>query len=141
MGTFEHIISVSVIFNNALLHHLLAMTFIDLKNSFKSVLHSYIDDILEHISLPVEFHSYISSLYLELVGFIETKEWKTDPFPISRGGVFQGDTLSPLIFLVAFNPIIKGTQSLIFSGSCLLLPPPLTPGFSQKRFLCIHPLE
>jgi len=111
-GTFEHIFSVSAILDNALLHHLpLAMTFIDLKNAFGSVSHTYIDNILEHISLPVEFRSYISSLYSELIGFIETKEWKTDPFPIGRG-VFQGDTLSPLIFLVAFNPIIKVVQSL-----------------------------
>ena len=27
-------------------------------------------------------------------------------------GVFQGDTLSPLIFMVAFNPIINVTRSL-----------------------------
>ena len=75
-GTFEHIFSVSAILDNNLLHHLpLAMTFIDLKYAFGSVSHSYIDDILEHISLPVMFRSYISSLYSELVGFIETKEF------------------------------------------------------------------
>ena len=38
--------------------------------------------------------------------------------------IIQGDTLSPLIFLVAFNPIIKVVQSLPSSGFRLLLPPP-----------------
>ena len=53
-----------------------------------------IDDILvEQIFLPVEFHSYISSLYSELVSFIEIKEWKTNkPFsdyPRGGGGSFK----------------------------------------------------
>ena len=46
-------------------------------------------------------------------------------------GVFQGDTLSPLIFLVAFNPLIKGTVHHL-AGSVYSTHPPPTQGVSQK---------
>ena len=125
-GTFEHIFSVCTILDNAMQCHLpLSMTFIDLKKAFGSVSHHYIDDILEHIFLPCEFRSYTTCLYSELTGFIATKEWKTNTFPIRRG-VFQGDTLSPLIFLVASNPIIKVTQSRPSAAFHLHLPPSTT---------------
>ena len=109
-GTFEHIFSVSAILDNALLHQpSLAMTFINLKNSFGSVSHSYIDDILEHISLPVKFSSYMSSLYSEIVGFIETKEWKTALFQLAGGRGFQGDTCH---LLSSWWPLTPSSKAL-----------------------------
>lgn len=42
--------------------------------------------ILEHICLPCEVCTYVSSLYSQLNGFIATKEWRTNPFPIQWGG-------------------------------------------------------
>ena len=102
----------------------------------RSVSHHYIDDILEHICLPCEVRSYITSLYSELTGFIATKGWKTNTFPISRG-VFQGDTLSPFIFLVAFNPISKSPRADHQQGSVFifLLPLPLESSPKTTR-LC-----
>ena len=71
--------------------------------------------MLAHIRLPFEVRSYISSAYSQLTARVVTKNWSTPNFTISRG-VFQGDTLSPLIFLITFNPIIQLAQSLSTCG-------------------------
>ena len=127
-GTMEHIFSLSAIIDNARQNKLpLALTFIDLRNAFGSVSHTYIKDILEYVKLPNEVQFYVSTLYANLSAYIATKQWKTSCFKIGRG-VFQGDTLSPLIFLLAFNPIIQAIFKLE-SGFKLKLP---TPTCSEK---------
>ena len=99
----EHILSICSILDNAIQHGLpLAMSFLDLKNAFGSISHSLIHDILDYIKLPTEFVSYITKSYSHLSATIKTKNWCTPIFKIERG-VFQGDALSPLIFLAAFN--------------------------------------
>ena len=37
---------------------------------------------------------------------VETPSWRSDSFPFRRG-VFQGDPISPIIFLMVFNPILQ----------------------------------
>jgi hypothetical protein len=49
---------------------------------------------------------YIISLYGTLKGKVRTGEWVSESFEF-RKGVFQGDPLSPIIFLICFNPIIE----------------------------------
>ena len=121
-GTMEHIFSVSAIIQNAIERGLLlAMTFLDLANAFGSVSHELILDMLVHCKLSQEVISYITSLYSKLTAYVKTRKWSTDKFKIGRG-VFQGDTLSPLIFLIAFNPVIQLAQSLNTCGFCLRIP-------------------
>ncbi len=121
-GTMEHIFATSSIVQNAMHHGLpLSVTFLDLKNAFGSVSHQLIADMLDHVGVPVELRSYISSAYSQLTAYVACKKWSTSPFPIHRG-VFQGDTLSPLIFLIAFNPVIQLAQSLSTLGFRLILP-------------------
>ena len=120
-GTMEHIFSLSAIVDNARSNKLpLSLTFMDLRNAFGSVAHT--KDILNYVKLPNEVQSYVSSLYANLSAYIATKQWKTSCFSIGKG-VFQGDTLSPLIFLLAFNPIIQSIQNTR-TGYRLKLPPP-----------------
>ena len=59
----------------------------------------------------------------QLSARVVTKNWSTPSFPVSRG-VFQGDTLSPLIFLITFNRIIQLAQSLSTCGFQLKLSDP-----------------
>ena len=87
------------------------MTFLDLENAFESMSHEVILVMLSHCRLPQEITTYIADLYAKLIAYVKTKECFTDKFKIGRG-VFQGDTFSPLIFLIAFNPIIQLAQSL-----------------------------
>ena len=121
-GTMEHIFATSSIVQNALHHGLpLSVTFLDLKNAFGSVSHQLIADMLDHVGVPMQLGSYISSAYSQLSAYVVSKKWSTPTFSIHRG-VFQGDTLSPLIFLIAFNPIIQLAQSLSTLGFRLRLP-------------------
>ena len=120
-GCIEHIFSIQQILCNAKQHSRpLSLTFIDLKNAFGSVSHKYILDILSHIKVPLQLQQYIKNLYSSLSAYIHTKEWSTPTFPIKRG-VFQGDTLSPLLFLIAFNPILQALCIHPSKGFSLLI--------------------
>ena len=98
---FEHIPSLNTILDNAKANGLpLSLTFIDLKNAFGSVPHKFLSDMLHHVSVPMQIQEYVADTKLTA-----TKKWCTPSFQITRG-IFQGDTLSPLLFLLCFNPII-----------------------------------
>ena len=112
-GCIEHVFAVQsmMMLVNAQEHSQpLALSFIDLRNAFGSISHAYINDIMKFLKLPPEFTKYVRNLYSSLSALISTKDWKTQPFSISKG-VFQGDTLSPLLFLIAFNPIIQSVET------------------------------
>ena len=162
-GCMEHVFAVQSIISNAQEHSLpFAMSFIDLRNAFGSVSHRYIKDIIHFVKLPPEFANYVNNLYSSLSAQISTKDWITESFPIQRG-VFQGDTLSPLLFLIAFNPIIQSVKAHPSKGYALKLPdtaqshPPSlpsvnshiyalwdeqcsdeTPGWYLAKVLCVH---
>ena len=87
------------------------MTFIDLQNAFGSVPHQYIFDMLEGVQVPAPYVSYIKSVYSHLSATIQCHQWTTPPISIRRG-VFQGDTMSPIIFILTFNPLLKLAEDL-----------------------------
>jgi len=100
----------------------LAVTFLD-QNAFGSVAHALITDILVHIKLPSGRISHILDGYTKLSATVKTKEWKTPPFEI-KWGMFQGDTLSPVIFLTVFNPLVEFSNHLPTCGFSLKVPVP-----------------
>ena len=51
------------------------------------------------------------SLYGKLNGKVRTAEFVSDLFSF-RKGVFQGDPLSPIIFLICFNPILERLKEI-----------------------------
>ena len=115
-GTVEHVFAITSILDNAIQQGLpLALTFLDLKNAFGSIAHPLIRDMLNHIKLPSQVISYIMNCYSKLSATVKTKEWTSLSFNIKRG-VFHGDALSPLIFLVAFNSLIQVCNSLSTCG-------------------------
>ena len=67
--------------------------------------------MLLHVKVPDAVSSYINDLYSKLSAYVTTKSWSTPSFSIQKG-VFQGDTLSPILFLLCFNPIIQSAQDL-----------------------------
>jgi len=48
---------------------------------------------------------YITSCYFKLTAYVSTKAWKTTAFSMYQG-VFQGNTLSPLLFNLAIDPLL-----------------------------------
>ena len=115
-GVQEHILTVNAIIDNAKEKGLpLCATFIDLRNAFGSIPHKLIHDILVYIDVPSQLVTYIDNAYLKLTASISTRHWVTPTFKISRG-TFQGDTLSPLLFLLCFHPILAYAERLPSTG-------------------------
>ena len=68
--------------------------------------HDLIPICLSRTHLPQNVQDYIISLYRCLRGKIRTSDWISEEFSFDKG-VFQGDPLSPIIFLMCFNPILE----------------------------------
>lgn len=88
--------------NNKTLH----VTWFDLADAFGSVQHSLIFHELERNKFPPVIQQYVRTLYGNLTGYVKGPTWESNIFKFKKG-VFQGDPLSPIIFLLAFNPILK----------------------------------
>ena len=70
----EYNFAVSAIVQNTMDHGLhLALTFLDLKNAFRSVSNMPINDTLAHVKLPQEICTYISNTYSKLSAYVATK--------------------------------------------------------------------
>ncbi len=86
------------------------ITFFDLKDAFGSISHSLIDDTLKRYRIPENVQRYIHNLYSGLSGTVMGPGWESEPFIFKRG-VFQGDPLSPTIFITVFNPLLEYLKS------------------------------
>ena len=82
------------------------ITWFDLEDAFGSVSHDLIPICLSRMHLPQNVKDYIVSLYSTLRGKVRTSEWTSEQFSFNKG-VFQGDPLSLIIFLMCFNPTIE----------------------------------
>ena len=80
--------------------------------------HGLISDVLHYVQVPLAISEYINNMYSKLSASISTKQWFTSEFSITRG-MFQGDTLSPILFLLCFNPIVALIQG---SPDCSFYP-------------------
>ena len=65
---------------------------------------------LERNHFPKEFVKYFKIHYTNQEACVVTKSFKTETFKFARG-VTQGNPMSPLIFLLTFNPIIQFLMS------------------------------
>jgi hypothetical protein len=66
---------------------------------------------MERMHLPENIRLYIVGLYKCLRGKVVTNKWTSEDFKF-RKGVFQGDPLSPIVFLMCFNPIIERLKNV-----------------------------
>ena len=127
-GTAEHIFTATAFIENVIQHSSpLTVTFLDLQNAFGSVAHTLITDILIHIKLPDNVILYISDGYSKLTAFVKIKDWTTPTFEIKRG-MFQGNTLSLIIFLAVFNPLIELSSQITTSDFFLKMSVPNSVG-------------
>ena len=84
----------------------LHITFFDLADAFGSVPHNTIIHSLQRNNFPPEVIQYVHNFYNNIQAKVVTKSFQSEIFSFKRG-VFQGDPLSPIIFLLVFNPILQ----------------------------------
>ena len=115
-GVIEHNQCLQEIIKSARVNKKTAhVTFFDLEDAFGSVQHNLISFCLKRFQFPDSVHDYIMNLYQSLNGTVVTKSWTSENFKFNKG-VFQGDPLSPIIFLIVFNPLIERLQQEIKFG-------------------------
>ncbi|XP_071507989.1 uncharacterized protein, partial [Diadema antillarum] len=112
--------------NNQVLHELLShakaknktlhVTFFDLQDAFGSIEHDLIHYVLEYYSFPIELRTYVKNLYSRLDGEVRGPQWSTSKFEFHRG-VFQGDPLSPIIFLLPVEIADDRGDAIILSST------------------------
>lgn len=77
-----------------------------MKDAFGSISHKLIEKTLISADLPNCFVKYIVNYYNQTEGKLRGPWGISDKFSMKKG-VFQGDPLSPLLFLMCFNSIVE----------------------------------
>ena len=82
----------------------------DLKNAFGSLPHSILFQVLTWANVSPQIIAYIRSLYHDATIRIKCSEGLTQHIPVKRG-VLQGDTLSPVLFNLAMEVVLRYLRS------------------------------
>ena len=87
----------------------LHLLLLDLKSAFNSVPHDLLWALLEHFKVNPAMIKYLRCLYGKSRMFIRTSTFESDAVDV-RQGVLQGDTLSPLLFIIFFMLVINAAK-------------------------------
>ena len=88
----------------------LAIAWLELSNAFGSIPHDAIIQSLRGFGLPEEFTSIVLDLYSDTSTTVRVSGFIAESIPVGSG-VKQGDPLSPILFNLAMEPLIRAIKS------------------------------
>lgn len=84
----------------------LCLAWLDLANAFGSVPHAHIQGTLREFKMPEEIQDIVADMYRGAATRVRTREGYTDLIEM-KAGVKQGCPLSPILFNLAMEPIVR----------------------------------
>ena len=88
----------------------LYMLYIDFSSAFNTIDHDKLLQIMYDLGFPTDAVNVIANLYTNATTKIKLAAGLTDEINIDRGTI-QGDTLSPLLFLIFLEPLLRWLHS------------------------------
>ena len=88
----------------------LNVLYVDFSSAFNTVDHNKLLCIMHDLGFPEDAIEVIAELYTDAITKIKLDFAETGPLKIERGTI-QGDTLSPLRFLILIEPLLRLLQS------------------------------
>ena len=86
------------------------LLYIDFKNAFGSLDHARLLNIMKDLGYPTDAIMLVGNIYSHSNTIFTGEHFgKTKPIPIQRGTI-QGDTLSPYLFLIFLEPLLRWLQ-------------------------------
>ncbi len=86
------------------------MLYVDFSSAFNTIDHDKLLQIMYDLGFPIDSIHVIQDLYTNANTIVTTPVGNTDRIEIERGTI-QGDTLSPFLFLIFIEPMLRWLQS------------------------------
>ena len=86
------------------------LLFIDFSSAFNTIDHDKLLQTMYDLGFPIDAIHVIQNLYLNVTTKVQLACGETGPIDIQRGTI-QGDTLSPFLFSVFVEPLLRWLQS------------------------------
>ena len=84
--------------------------FLDIKNAFPTVPHEKLLAIMTELGFPADAVTVVQEIYNGQTSSVITPYGNTDEYDVRRG-TLQGDTLSPFLFIVFMEPLIRWLEA------------------------------
>ena len=88
----------------------LYMLYVDFSSAFNTIDHDRLLQVMYDLGFPTDAIHVIANLYTNASTQVNLPMGKTDPISINRGTI-QGDSLSPRLFLIFIEPLLRWLHS------------------------------